>query len=119
MGCEGPTAETDERVISTPTVKIAKIREDIRGRSLGCHDYVSLCETRPPSKSLHPMVTVDRNFGWVVVLSRRPPGKLRSLAIQISVRHRRHMQFRAVQFIFQEMIGVVLNAPAPTPVRQQ
>jgi hypothetical protein len=75
MGCEGPTAETAERVESTPTVKIAKIREDIRGRSLGCHDYVPVCETRQPSKSLHPMVTVERYFGWFVVLSRRLPGK--------------------------------------------
>jgi citrate lyase beta subunit len=75
MGCAGPTAETAEIVLNAPTIRIAKIREDIRGLSLGCHDYLSLFETAPPPKSLQPMVTVHRGYGWLVVFSRRPPGK--------------------------------------------
>jgi hypothetical protein len=58
-----------------PKVKIAKLRKDIRGLSLGCHDYASMLETSRTSKSLQAMVAVDRDGGWIVVLSPRPTGK--------------------------------------------
>jgi hypothetical protein len=63
MGWEGPTADTAETPASTLMVAIAKIREDIRGLSLGCHDYVPAIETPPPPKSLHPILAADRGFG--------------------------------------------------------
>jgi hypothetical protein len=63
MGWEGPTADTAETPASTLMVAIAKIREDIRGLSLGCHDYVPTFETRPPAKSLHPILAADRETG--------------------------------------------------------
>jgi hypothetical protein len=63
MGWDGPTADTAETPASTPIIAIAKLREDIRGLSLGCHDYVPTNETPLPAKSLLLILAANRESG--------------------------------------------------------
>src|ERR1700722_3328778 len=112
MGCEGPTADTAVIAVSMAIAPIAKKREAIRGLP------------RLPRFNYPRMVPADMRSGGIVVSWRRANVNANvnwadNSTFEPCRPERRHVQFSTVQFIFEQMKCVILNAPLAAPLDEQ